>query len=87
MAPWLCVRWEEVRGVGGVGWPFVWAWFWAGEGVGSAVLWLRAWRERNWATSSVLSFAAFTARVVGIVRREAAKAPIASCSLEPCARR
>lgn len=46
--------------------------------------WERAWRERSWATSSLLSFAAFTERVVGIMRREAAKAPMASCSREPC---
>ena len=57
---------------------------WPGRGVGSAERWERACRERSWATSSVLSFAAFTARVVGTVRREAAKAPMASCSREPC---
>ena len=55
----------------------------AGWGAGSAVRWERAWRERSWATSSVLSFAAFTASVVGTMRREAANAPMASCSLEP----
>jgi hypothetical protein len=43
----------------------------------------RAWRTRSWATRSVASRAAFMARVRGMVRREVAKAPIASCSREP----
>jgi hypothetical protein len=43
----------------------------------------RAWRERSCATRSEESLAAFTARVVGIVRRAEAKAAMASCSLEP----
>ncbi len=34
--------------------------------------------------SSLESFAALTARVVGMVSRDAAKAAIASCSREPC---
>lgn len=53
-------------------------------GAGSAVRWLKAWRERSWATRSLLSFAALTTRVVGTMRRAAAKAPMASCSREPC---
>lgn len=56
----------------------------APEGEEEATRWERAWRERSWATSSELSFAALTARVVGMMRREAAKAPMASCSREPC---
>ena len=54
-----------------------------GWGAGSEVRCDRAWRERSWATSSELSFAALMARVVGMVRRAAAKAPMASCSREP----
>jgi len=57
---------------------------WCLLGVGSEVRCESAWRERSCATSSEESLAAFTARVVGIVRRDAAKAPMASCSLEPC---
>jgi hypothetical protein len=51
--------------------------------MGSEVRCDRAWRERSWATRSEESLAAFTARVVGIVRRAEAKAAMASCSLEP----
>ena len=54
-----------------------------GWGTGSEVRCERAWRERSWATRSEESLAAFTARVVGIVRRAEAKAAMASCSLEP----
>ena len=46
-------------------------------------LWERAWRDRSWATSSDASLAAFTARVLGMARREAANSPMASCSREP----
>lgn len=54
------------------------------DAIGSDVRCASAWRERSWAMSSDESLAALTARVVGIVRRAAAKAPIASCSREPC---
>ena len=81
MAPWDGVRWEGWRWLAALGCcccgrPGV-------PGAGSEVRCERAWRERSWATSSLLSFAAFTARVVGMMRREEAKAPMASVLASP----
>ena len=42
------------------------------------------WYERSFATSSVESFAALTASVLGMTSSELANSAIASCSLEPC---
>lgn len=51
--------------------------------ISSRIRWEEAWQERSWATSSELSFAALTARVRGMMRRDWANSPIANCSLEP----
>jgi hypothetical protein len=51
---------------------------------GTAARCERACRERSWATSSEASSAALMARVLGTMRRDWAKAAMASCSREPC---
>ena len=53
------------------------------EGAGESMRWEEAWTERSWATRSEESFAAFTARVRGIMRRVWANSPMASCSRDP----
>jgi len=44
-----------------------------------------AWMERRRAIRSEASLAALRARVRGIIRRDWANSPMASCSREPCA--
>ena len=48
--------------------------------------WESACAERSFAMSSEESLAALLERVDGMIRSEAAKAPIASCSREPLKR-
>ena len=49
----------------------------------SGLTWASLWKALNFATRSVESWAALTARVLGITRRDLANSAIASCSREP----
>lgn len=49
----------------------------------SGLTWASLWKARSLATRSVESWAAFTASVLGMTRRERANSAIASCSREP----
>lgn len=54
-----------------------------GVGISSRIRCEEACHERSWATNSDESLAALTAKVRGIMRRDCANSPMASCSREP----